>query len=103
MHPADYQSPKSLLVSGAGNVDLTAPENSYFYKFQFTQNTTFTTLLAATGAHCIGSNYSASTIGFGTGATTITSSNFTGLSGSEIQGKWRAFRLSGGGLIAYYS
>jgi hypothetical protein len=102
MHPADYQSPKSLLVSGA-STGLTAPENSYFYKLQFTQNTTFTTLLAATGAHCIGSNYSASTIGFGTGATTITSSNFTGISGAEIQGKWRAFNLNSGGLIAYYS
>ncbi len=103
MHPADYQSPKSILIDGTQSVGVTAPQNSYFYKLQFFQPTTFTTLIAATGAHCIGSNYSNALTNMGVGATGVTPGSFTGLSGTDIVGKWDAFRLASGRVIAYYS
>ncbi len=103
MHPADYQSPKSIFIDGVQSAGITAPDNSYFYRLQFFQPTTFTTLIAATGAHCIGSNYSNTLTGMGAGATAVTTTNFTGLSGTDIIGKWSSFRLLTGRVIAYYS
>jgi hypothetical protein len=104
MHPADYQSPKSVYVSGTVT-GVTAPENSYFYKLSFYDTTTLSSLVAVTGAHCVGSNYSVSSTGI-VGATGLTAGNFTASQFTEpIYGKFKAFSTGAGTskVIAYYA
>jgi hypothetical protein len=104
MHPADYQSPKSIYVSGAVT-GVTAPQNSYFYKIDCYDTTTFSSLIAVTGAHCVASNYSVSSTGI-TGATGLTAGNFAASQFTQpIYGKFRAFSTSAGTskVIAYYA
>ena len=113
MHPYDQnRSANSIYIHSGAGATAVAPEGKSLYKIQnlFSTTATFTQLIPATGAVCIGTTGQpgiggiGASSGFVTGATSVSSANLElTLAAGPIYGNWRSIKLNAGHVVAYFA
>jgi hypothetical protein len=113
MHPYDQnRSANSIYIHSGAGATAVPPEGKSFYKIQSLSGTTatFTELIPATGAVCIGTTGQfgvggiVGSTGFLTGATSVSSANLDlTLAAGPIYGNWRSIKLAAGHVVAYFA
>lgn len=113
MHPYDQnRSANSIYIHSGAGATAVAPQGKSFYKIQnlASATATFTQLIPATGAICIGTTGQPGIGGIGassglvTGATWVASENLElTLAAGPIYGNWQSIKLNAGHVVAYFA